>query len=996
MPRRRVLTEVELERLLALPTAEPDVVRHYTLSDADLAIVRRRRGRGNRLGFALQLCALRHPGRLLRPGELLPPQPVAYVAAQLGIPEEAIAGYARRAPTRYGQLEALRGLFGYKAFTEADHEGFLAWLLPVALANPSGVAVAAAMLEEMRRRLVVVPGPSVVERLVASAMTRADRLVAERLASGLSEDQFARLDALLAVRPGSAMTGLTWLRQAPGGVGHRALEGLLDRLRHVRAVGLDPDAGAGIHPERMRRLAAEGSRMDAGHLGALAPDRRRAVLVATLLELSATLTDEAVSMFDRIVGRLFRRAERREEEALRRDAKAINDKVRLFATVGDILLDARRGGEDPTEAIGRAVPWGRLEAAVAEAKALVRPDRPDMRVLAERGHAVVGRVGAAFLGAFTFHAVPAAAPVLRAVAAVVEMRGDRRRRARPKDLPTAFVRPAWRGAVLGPDGIDRRAYEACLLAELRDRLRAGDVWVEGSRRYRAVEDQLVPRAAFDAMRAAGPLPVSVPEDPGAWVAERRALMRRRLDEVEAKARAGLLTDVEVREGQVLIAPLKASAPEGVGALADRLYAMLPSVRITTLLEEVDRWTGFSSCLVHLRDGRPADDRRLVLTAVLADATNLGLTRMSEACDVATPRRLAWAAGWHLREETYGRALAAVVDAIQRVPLMGLFGAGTSSSSDGQHFPLGGHGARSGEVNAHHGGRAPTVAFYTHVSDRYAPFHTRVISATEGEAAYVLDGLLYHGAGLEVSTHHTDGGGVSDHVFALCHVLGFRFAPRIPSIGGRRLHLFDAPGGWPTLASLAGERVNVNLVASHWDDVLRLATSIRSGVAPASALLRRLGSYPRQNGLALALREVGRVERTLFTLDWLEDPSLRRATTAELNKGESRNALARAVCFHQLGRIRDRTAEAQRHRASGLALVVAAITLWNAIYLSRALEQVARAGDRIDEALVAHLSPLGWQHINLTGDYLWGADSPTLDGEFRPLRPSLAYIPVPSV
>jgi TnpA family transposase len=63
----------------------------------------------------------------------------------------------------------------------------------------------------------------------------------------------------------------------------------------------------------------------------------------------------------------------------------------------------------------------------------------------------------------------------------------------------------------------------------------------------------------------------------------------------------------------------------------------------------------------------------------------------------------------------------------------------------------------------------------------------------------------------------------------------------------------------------------------------LATSVRTGAVPASLMLRRLGSYPRQNGVALALREVGRIERTLFTLDWLEDPALRRQATAELNR-----------------------------------------------------------------------------------------------------------------
>lgn len=173
--------------------------------------------------------------------------------------------------------------------------------------------------------------------------------------------------------------------------------------------------------------------------------------------------------------------------------------------------------------------------------------------------------------------------------------------------------------------------------------------------------------------------------------------------------------------------------------------------------------------------------------------------------------------------------------------------------------------------------------------------------------------------------------------------------------------------------------------THWDDLLRLATSVRIGTVPASLMLRRLGSYPRQNGLVLALREVGRIERTLFTLDWLDDPVLRRQATAELNKGESRNALACAVCFHRLGRLRDRTLKSRQHRASGLNLVVTAIILWNTVYMERAIQLLRARGEEIPDGLLPYLAPLGWQHINLTGDYIW-PETPRLDGQgFRPLR-----------
>ena len=147
----------------------------------------------------------------------------------------------------------------------------------------------------------------------------------------------------------------------------------------------------------------------------------------------------------------------------------------------------------------------------------------------------------------------------------------------------------------------------------------------------------------------------------------------------------------------------------------------------------------------------------------------------------------------------------------------------------------------------------------------------------------------------------------------------------------------------------------------------------------------VSAYPRQNGLALALREIGRIERTLFMLDWFELPALRRQVTVELNKGEARNALARAVYFHRLGRLRDRATEAQQCRASGLAIVTAAIALWNTVYLGRAVDDLRRGGEIILDPLLAHLAPVGWQHINLTGDYLWNADAQLAPDGVRQLR-----------
>ena len=148
------------------------------------------------------------------------------------------------------------------------------------------------------------------------------------------------------------------------------------------------------------------------------------------------------------------------------------------------------------------------------------------------------------------------------------------------------------------------------------------------------------------------------------------------------------------------------------------------------------------------------------------------------------------------------------------------------------------------------------------------------------------------------------------------LLGFRFAPRIRDLQDTRLYVLSR-GGHDQLQSLIGGTLNLKHLRANWDELMRLGSSIKQGTVTASLMLRKLGSYPRQNGLAIAAREFGRIERTLFILDWLQNPDLRRRSTAGLNKGEARHALAKAVFFNRLGEFRDRTFDQQRYRASGL-------------------------------------------------------------------------------
>jgi hypothetical protein len=167
--------------------------------------------------------------------------------------------------------------------------------------------------------------------------------------------------------------------------------------------------------------------------------------------------------------------------------------------------------------------------------------------------------------------------------------------------------------------------------------------------------------------------------------------------------------------------------------------------------------------------------------------------------------------------------------------------------------------------------------------------------------------------------------------------------------------------------------------------LRVASSIRHGTVSATLLMRKLAAYPRQNQVARALNEMGKLKRTVFLLEFFRDESLRRRILIGLNKGEALHSLARQLFFGRLGELRDRAFEDQMHRASCLHVIMAAIAAWNTVYLTEAIATLRKQGEEIPEATVAHIAPLGWEHIRLIGDYHFAPQSGRSLDSLRPLR-----------
>ncbi len=516
---------------------------------------------------------------------------------------------------------------------------------------------------------------------------------------------------------------------------------------------------------------------------------------------------------------------------------------------------------------------------------------------------------------------PSATDLLAAAEILRELNATGARRV-PDAAPADFVPAKWRGyldsaRMSGNTSAYRHYWELCMLLALRDGLRTGDVYVPGSRRYSDPAAYILTPDQWSLHRAQFCELVGKPADSARALAAAQDELADALGELEQVLAAG---DGPVRldeAGDLVISPLTAEdVPTEAVALKAELTEMLPFAPIVSLLIELDKRTGFLDCFTHAggKQARTSEVKRNLIAVLVSHSTNLGLTRMADACGISYDI-LAWTAEWYVREETLRAANLAIIGYHQPMPLAPIFGTGTLSSSDGQRFPVRGK-SLTGRDMIIHGGQV--LSTYTHVTDQHTTYGTKIIVATRREAHYVLDEILGNATDIPITEHATDTHGVTLVNFGLFDLLGLQLSPRIRDLG--KITLYRAvprarvEAGYPHTGPLLTRRLNTELIAGHWDDLLRLAGSLKFGHATASLIVGKLSASGRQNALAAALKEYGALRRTIYAARYLSDPAYRRKISRQLNRGESLHALKRDLLYAHEGTVRARHLEQQTEQA----------------------------------------------------------------------------------
>ena len=473
-----------------------------------------------------------------------------------------------------------------------------------------------------------------------------------------------------------------------------------------------------------------------------------------------------------------------------------------------------------------------------------------------------------------------------------------------------------------------------------------------------------------------------------------ALLSRRLDQTYQAVAAKLPSNPSARVEQVngkdkliLTGLDKLDEPPSLVRLRDEVKARLPRIDLPEILLEIAARTVFASKFTHIteRQSRVSDLAVSMCAVLIAEACNTGIEPLVRN-DVPALRRsrLSWVNQNFVRNETLTEANACLVAAQNSIPLVHAWGGGEVASADGLRFVVPVRTIHAGP-NPKYFGYERGVTYYNLISDQFTGLNAIIVPGTLQDSLVLLAVVLEQQTELDPTEIMTDTGAYTDVVFGLFWLLGYQFSPRIAHIGGARYWRIDPVADYGPLNGVARHKINTALIAEHWDDLLRLAGSLKLGVVQATSIMRTLQVGDRPTKLAQAVAELGRIDKTIHALSTIDDEPKRRRTLNQLNRGEDRHKLARAVFHGKRGELRQRYREGQEDQLGALGLVVNIIVLWNTIYMDAALKQLEKEGYPIRPEDVARLSPLGFEHVNLLGRYAFSLPESVIRGELRPLR-----------
>ena len=885
--KEQFLTNQQRYQPLMLPQrfSDEEMVRDWTLSRRDCQVVNKYR-KQYRLGFAIQLCAMRLYGRFLNQLHDLSPRVISYLSSQLDHPPTLTVDVPEREATLLEHRNNILKYLGFQRFDDKAEADLDRWIEEYARQGllPDELFHRAERYLLLNR--IVLPGPSTIERQIIRICNQVHTQLFEQVFDQMSPVLRGAIDDLLQTTDGNQRTYFNQLKEYPPAAKISSLKRYLERYDNLVATGVNEFEEKVIDTAFLHYLYRLTKRYSAKDMKRFKDHKRYALMVCFLLESRKILLDNLVKMHDQYMTELCRQTrnshDKKHKEFRKRQKKAI-----------DAVLDTTHVFlEWPEEQpLYKNDLWQRIDEKHLLASI---EDLHIFKRLEERGYCDLLLTRYPSLRKYfsdfirlPFEMAKGSGPLIKAIQFVRQLDdGDLKKL--PENTPTAFIPRELRRSLKDQTGnINRNVWKMGLALAMKDALRSGDLYLPQSKQHVSFWDLTLNEPNWDETKHTvytelqQPLPHEV----------RSAISSQFHEAVSAaQKRFGLDNFAEIHNGRLkLKRDDKLDVPDKVNQLQKVIDAHMPSIRIEQLLMEVDQMTHYSRHFVPIQHHQS-------------------------------------------RPKNFHKSLLA------------------------SYYPR------------YYGYYEKAIGIYTHVSDQYSVFSTKIISCSPREALYVLDGLLENNTILKIREHTTDTHGYTEIVFALCHLLGFYFMPRIRDLKDQQLYRIDKSVDYGDLNHLLTKTADLAIIEEQWEYMMRVVISLKQKTAPAHVIVQRLTNSSPSDRLTMAFTNLGRIIKTEYILRYLTDKDLRQTVQRQLNKGEYRHKLPRWIFFADQGEFTTGDYEEIMNKASSLSFVSNAILYWNTIKINDVVEQLRQQGEDIDDKTLSHISLLPYKHVLPNGTY----------------------------
>ncbi len=411
------LTLAEREKIQSFPPdpTEADIITFFSLSPQEIALVKKRTGNLNRLAFAIQLGALRYLGFVPDDLSKTPLAIINHLAEQLKIEPKGLDNYQQRPSTRTNQLQQIRIHLGWRKPTQIDLVLWENWLLDRALEHDRPTLLFQLLCDKLRSEKIVRPGVTILERMVSNARFLATRETFRRLEFLLTPPNRAFLDSLLVSDQMSGKTPVNWLRRQATTNSPNSILNALSKLTFLEKHDVPSWNLSSLNPNRLKFLAQLAKKSNPQALTKVSEERRYPILVAFVFQIFEEVTDETMDLFIHCLAETYSRARQDLEEFRRREAKATNEKVRLFKELGQVILDETVPHEEVRSKIYQRISPTELKAALEECQRLLRPDDDNYFDFLANRYSYLRRFAPSFFSVFRFSSNLKSDPLLKAV-----------------------------------------------------------------------------------------------------------------------------------------------------------------------------------------------------------------------------------------------------------------------------------------------------------------------------------------------------------------------------------------------------------------------------------------------------------------------------------------------------------------------------------------------------------------------------------------------------